>query len=281
MKKFLPLLLVALATTWGCTPAAPQTPVATGGFLIGAQSWSFRKFTLIESIAKNAAAGGTVMELFPGQKISSDTGDAVFDQNISPALLEKIRIELARHHIRATAIGVINPGHTEAAWRKTFDVAKSLGVLAINTENIGDLDLLEKLAKEYDIKVGIHNPPARPGYNLWNPEYVLGLVKERDPHIGACADTGHWVRSGLKPSDCLRILKGRIVSSHLKDLNAFDPGAHDVRYGTGVCDIRGILKEFKAQGFTGPISVEYECDWENNGPDIKACIDYVRTAGLN
>ena len=39
------------------------------------------------------------------------------------------------------------------------------------------------------------------------------------------------------------------------------------------------LAEYKAQGFEGPISVEYEYNWENNVVDAKACIDYIREQG--
>jgi sugar phosphate isomerase/epimerase len=76
--------------------------------------------------------------------------------------------------------------------------------------------------------------------------------------------------------ECLRILKGRIVSSHLKDLHAPLPSGHDVHYGTGVSDIPGILAEFRSQGFEGPISIEYEYNWKDNVGDAKACIDFVR-----
>src|SRR5438477_8441116 len=34
--------------------------------------------------------------------------------------------------------------------------------------------------------------------------YVLSVVKDWDLRIGACADTGHWVRSGLTPLECYR-----------------------------------------------------------------------------
>ena len=110
---------------------------------------------------------------------------------------------------------------------------------------------------------------------MWDPNYILGLVKDRDVRIGACADTGHWVRSNLKPVDCIRILKGRIVSSNLKDLHAPLPSGHDVIYGTGVSDVPAILAEYKAQGFSGPISVEYEYNWDKNVDDAKQCIEYV------
>ena len=38
-------------------------------------------------------------------------------------------------------------------------------------------------------------------------------------------------------------------------------------------------REFKAQGFLGPISVEYEYNWDQNVEDAKACIAFVREYG--
>ena len=111
------------------------------------------------------------------------------------------------------------------------------------------------------------------------PNYILSVVKDRDPRIGSCADTGHWVRSHLKPVDCLRILKDRIISSHLKDLNEMGLNAHDVPYGTGVSDIPGILQELKEQGFTGNMSIEYETHWETSLPEVAQCIGFVRGYG--
>jgi sugar phosphate isomerase/epimerase len=102
------------------------------------------------------------------------------------------------------------------------------------------------------------------------------VVKDRDPRIGSCADTGHWVRSGIKPVDAIRILKGHIVSSHLKDLNVPLPSGHDVPWGLGVSDVKGILEEYKAQGFVGPISIEYEHNWEHSVDDARFCIDFMR-----
>jgi len=102
------------------------------------------------------------------------------------------------------------------------------------------------------------------------------VVKDRDARIGACADTGHWVRSGIKPTDAIKTLKGRIVSSHLKDLNEFSPGAHDVPYGTGVSDVPGILDAYKRIKMSGPVSVEYEYNWDTNVSDAKECIAFVR-----
>jgi hypothetical protein len=46
-----------------------------------------------------------------------------------------------------------------------------------------------------------------------------------------------------------------------------------------VGDVKGVLDEFKAQGFDGPISVEYEYHWTESVPEIKQCIDFVRAYG--
>jgi sugar phosphate isomerase/epimerase len=115
---------------------------------------------------------------------------------------------------------------------------------------------------------------------MWDPNYVLSVVKDRDARIGSCADIGHWVRSGLKPVECLQILKGRVISSHLKDLNEFGKdGAHDVPFGTGVSGVKDVLDELKAQGFNGNISIEYEYHWTSSVPEVKQCIDFVRDYG--
>jgi len=252
-----------------------------GGFAIGCQAWSFNKYTVFEAIAKTAEAGGKVIELYPGQKFSPEN-PASFDHNASPEMIAQVQAQLAKYHIRAVNYGVVNIPKDEAGARKVFAFAKTLGLYGVTTESIGSLDTIEKLVKEYGIHCGIHDHPRRPndpGYRNWDPNFVLSLVKDRDPRIGACADTGHWVRSGLNPVDCLRILQGRIMSSHLKDLNEKSPEAHDVPYGTGVSDIPAILAELKRQNFQGNISVEYEYHWTTSMPEITQCITFVREHG--
>jgi sugar phosphate isomerase/epimerase len=63
----------------------------------------------------------------------------------------------------------------------------------------------------------------------------------------------------------------------LKDLHAPLPSGHDVPFGTGISDVPGILEEFRSQGFDGPISVEYEYNWDKNVEDARQCLDFVRT----
>jgi hypothetical protein len=82
------------------------------------------------------------------------------------------------------------------------------------------------------------------------------------------------MRSGIQPLEALKILEGRIVSSHLKDLNEFGKNdAHDVHFGEGLGKIKEVLDEYRRQGFQGNISIEYEHNWDNNVDDVAACID--------
>ncbi len=184
--------------------------------------------------------------------------------------------------IQAVNYGVVQVPKDEAEARQLFEFAKTMGLRAITTESVDAIDTIEKMVKEYDIMVGFHDHPRRsndPNYRMWDPNYILSVVKSRDRRIGSCADTGHWVRSNLKPVDCLRILKGRIISSHLKDLNEMGLNAHDVPYGSGVSDVPAILKELRHQGFAGNISIEYEHHWENSSPEVGQCIGFVRGYG--
>jgi sugar phosphate isomerase/epimerase len=254
----------------------------TGGFFIGCQAYTFKSFTVFEAIEKTADAGGKVIEFFPGQKLSKDEPTVTWDHNASEETIKKVQDKLVQHHVRAVNYGVVGVPNDEAEARKLFSWAKTMGLRAITTESVDAIDTIEKMVKEFDIMVGFHDHPRRsndPKYRMWDPNYILSVVKDRDPRIGSCADTGHWVRSHLKPVECLRILKGRIISSHLKDLNETGLKAHDVPYGTGVSDIPGILQELKEQGFTGNLSIEYEHHWETSSPEVAQCIGFVRGYG--
>jgi sugar phosphate isomerase/epimerase len=275
-------LLLSLAFFVASLPLTAAEPLPDnlkqGSFVIGCQAWTFNRFSVFEAIEKTAATGAKTIEFFPGQKLSAEQKDVKFSHDAAPEVWEKVKAKLKEHGITPVAYGVVGLSKDEAASRKVFEFAKYFGIRVINTESVDAIDTFEKLVKEYDIKVGFHDHPKReknPDYRMWDPNYILEVCKDRDARIGSCADTGHWVRSGLKVVDCLRILKGRIVSSHLKDLDVA-PNGHDVPYGTGVSDVPAILDEYAAQGFVGPISVEYEFKQEDNLAEAKLCIEFVR-----
>jgi sugar phosphate isomerase/epimerase len=255
----------------------------SGGFFVGCQAWTWNHFTVFEAIEKTAQAGGKVIEFFPGQKLSPAEPSVSWDQNASTDTIQKVKEKLAQYHITAVNYGVVGISKDPAEARKLFEFAKTMGLRAITTESVDAIDTFEPLVKEFDIMVAFHDHPKQannPSYRMWDPNYILEVVKNRDRRIGACADTGHWVRSGLKPVDCLKILKGHIISSHLKDLNEVSPSAHDVPFGFGVSDVPAILDELKRQGFDGNISIEYEHEMEKSMPMVAQCIGFVRGYGL-
>jgi sugar phosphate isomerase/epimerase len=277
------MLAVGLSSAGSTGQAGPiPADCRTGGFALGCQAWTFREFTVLDAIDKTAAAGGKVIELYSGQKFSADRPGVVFDHNAPDDIIAELKARLQKDGIRAVNYGVVPIPNNEAEARKIFDFAKKLGLYGITTESVESIDLIEKLVKEYNICVGFHDHPRRPNdasYKMWDPNYVLSVVKNRDARIGATADVGHWVRSGLTPVDCLKILRGRVISVHLKDLNEKSPNAHDVPFGTGVCDVPGILNELKHQKFAGNISIEYEYNWTNSVVDVAQCIGFVRGYG--
>ena len=283
------LCTLVLAATLGlpwCFQAAAQEAIPdqykTGGFFIGCIAYTFDRFSLFEALEKTAAAGGQVVELSAKKSLSPEHPDVPFDYHASPETIQQVKEKLAQCKLKAVNYAIIPFPAEETEARKVFAFAKAMGIRAITTESPEALDLMERLVKEYDVMIALHDHPRRPNdpsYRMWDPHYILSLLEGRDRRIGACADTGHWVRSGLKPVECLRILKGHIVSSHLKDLDHVGPDAHDVPYGTGVSDIAGILEELKAQDFRGNLSIEYEYHWDNSLPEVAQCIGFVRGYG--
>ncbi|MBK8095241.1 MAG: TIM barrel protein [Verrucomicrobiaceae bacterium] len=275
MKKILlSLLLIAAASFAASIPDSAKV----GQFYAGCQAYSFRLYTVFEAIDKTAQAGGKTIEFYPGQKFD-DT--AKWDHNATPEMIEKIKKHLTDKGLTAVGYGVVKLGKDAAQDRKVFEFCKTMGISVVISEpDVAGMDGIEALVKEFDIKMAIHNHPKRPldrAYMFWDPNYVLDLVKNRDPRMGTCADVGHWVRSGLNPVDCIKILKGRIFDSHMKDLNEFgNVKAHDLPFGTGKSDIPAILAEYTAQGYPGPLHCEYEHNWETSVPEITQCLDFVR-----
>lgn len=274
MKHILLSLLLATASFAATIPEAAKV----GLFYAGCQAYSFNRYNVFEAIDKTAQCGGKTIEFYPGQKFDDK---AKWDHNATPEMIDKVMKHLESKGLTAVAYGVVKLGQDDASNRKIFEFCKTTGIGVIVTEpDVTALDKIEVLVKEFDIKMAIHNHPKRPldrAYMFWDPNYVLDLVKDRDPRMGACADVGHWVRSGLNPVDCIKILKGRIFDSHMKDLTAFgDVKAHDLPFGTGKSDIPAILIEYVAQGYPGPLHCEYEYNWETSVPEITQCLDFIR-----
>ena len=252
----------------------PQPTFTDAGFAIAVQCWSFREFTLFESIEMAAATGAGGVELYPGQKLGGGHGDLKFGPDLTDRQLRSLINHLAKHHLAAINLGVIEIPKEETAARKIFEFARKLNLHGITTESLASLDTLEKLAAEYELKVCFHNH-ARPAA-LWHPDTLWKALEGRHPNIGFCADLGHWASSGLDPVEVIRKIAPRVRSFHLKDRASISVWGRDQPLGTGVIDIAAILDEVRKHGFAGNVSIEYESNWQTNLAEIAQCVGYLR-----
>ncbi len=273
----LALMTVSLATS---ATAADRNDVAAEqlGFKLSLQAWTCHHTTIWETIDVCQSVGIKYLELYPGQKIGGGMEEK-FDHNSPADVRAKVIARMTEAGVKPVAYGVVNLPADEAECRKVFEFAKAMGIAVLNSEPKPDaFDTIEKLIKEYDIKVGIHEHKKPNRY--WDPAIVVEATKGRDARFGACADTGHWARSALVPIDCLKVLEGRIMSSHLKETHIIGNGARDVVYGTGASDVKGQLAEFKRQGFRGYMALEYEAGKKGQDllVDLKTMVAYFDTA---
>lgn len=242
-------------------------------------AYSFNRLTLTETIEKVKALGLDTIEAFAWQRLSPEkptvkTGPAMGadDRKELKQRLADANVKLAACYCQAL--------DTEDVCRRMFDFAKEMGIEILVAEPPFEAyDMLDKFCNEYGIYLAVHNHPEPSKY--WNPETLLGLLKGRSPRIGACADTGHWVRSGLNPVEVLKKFEGRLISLHLKDISeSGGKKAECVPWGAGKGQIAGILQELGRQAFKGMIAIEYEPYSPASFDKIAECIAYYnRTAG--
>jgi sugar phosphate isomerase/epimerase len=270
MKK-LSLFLICIFATM-LTEAAEQSAAGKLGWELAIHSYTFQKFSIFDSIDKTAALGVKYMSI-SGSVILDGTnkvGTTSLSDKDREAIDKKLQADGFGNFVN---IGVVQLPADEAKSRKVFEFAKKWGIGVLVAEPEPDaLDTVEKLCKEYNIKVAIHDHPKPSHY--WNPDTVLAAIKGRTPLMGACADVGHWMRSGLDPLECLKKLQGHIICLHFKDLNEMGPKAHDVPWGTGIGKSRELMAELKRQHFHGAFCVEYEYHWENSSPEIAQCVKF-------
>ena len=244
------------------------------GWRLGCQAYSFNKFTFHEAIDKTASIGLHYVEMYPGQKLSNEKPDVRTDESMSPEIRAEVKKKLADADVKLVCYGVCGLSSNEEASRRTFEFAKDMGIETIVSEPPFEaFDVIEKLCEEYKISVALHNHPEPSRY--WNPDTVLQQCEGRSKLIGACADTGHWMRSGINPIDAIKKLEGRIISFHFKDLNKYGrQGSHDVPWGTGEADVKAILAEVCRQKIKAVFSIEYEHNWLDSLPEIAQGVEY-------
>lgn len=268
------LSLIASEDREVTVPLQQDFPEEQLGWNLSVQTYTFKEYTLVEAISMAKSAGLRTIEVFADHQLGGGLPGS-FGVNMEPEQKQEIRNLLRESGVRIVALGVVNAG-SEAGWRQLFEFAHEWGVYVMNVEpDPAFLPLIGRLASQFQIRVAIHNHPKPSRY--WDPAVVLQAIEKADsPFVGACADIGHWVRSGLDPVKALQDLEEHVFSLHLKDLKEKSKDTHDVHWGTGVANTEGVIRELIWQNFKGNISAEYEHNWKNNVVDVRQSVQNFR-----
>lgn len=244
-----------------------------GGFTLGVQSYSFRKFDLEPALKRTKDLGLTSIELYQKHAPLESTPEQV------KALLKLC----GDYNIKPISWGVSQFTKDHDRNKKVFEFGKALGLKNFSADPAPDsFDSLDKLCDEYKIAIAIHphGPSGKGQLHRWySAEIIMDAVKSHHPLIGSCLDTGHLIRAAqlgknLDPAQQVRVMGNRNFGLHLKD---HDNAKHiDVVYGKGVLDVVAVLKALKEVNFKGSISIEYEANADEPSPDMKECVQVFK-----
>lgn len=262
-----------------------------GGFKMGLQSYSLRAFDVESALQHTSRLGLKYWEAFPRHIPLSTLPEHIREQK---QLLDSAGVTLLSY-------GVVSFDDNETKTREVFDFAKAMGLTSISANPKKDnatFDLLDRMVEEYEIPIAIHN--HGPGALYDKADDVVAMVKDRHRLLGACVDTGHYIRSDEDPVEVIEKLGHRVFGVHLKDAKTIvDPDeiarlsrelpAGRVRQleregkiftilGEGELDVPGCLRALRELDYEGSLSLEYEESEANPIPDIELCLQCVRGA---
>jgi len=229
---------------------------------LGVQLFSLRGYKVDEALKHARDLGFKFVEFSSG----------MYPTNADAAAIAAMNKTLTDLGLKISAHGVNGFGKDEAANRKVFEFAKAAGIRTLSADpSLESLPNLNDLVKEFDIRIAIHNHGPKSRYS--KAIDVLTAVEKYDPRIGACADLGHYIRSGEQPVDVIRLLKGRLYGIHLKDFAEMQDQTKGVILGKGHLNVPAVMAALVAADFPadGALSLEYEENEQNPLADIKEC----------
>jgi inosose dehydratase len=247
-----------------------------GGFTVGIQTYSFRNFNLEQALQRTRKLGLRFAEFFRGH----------VDPRSTDAQIQAVKNLCREHQITPIAFGVERFTKDHAANRRLFEFARNLGVRYLSADPDPDsFDSLDRLVDEFKIGIAIHphGPSGKTLHRWYSAEVILKAVEKHHRLIGTCLDTGHLIRSAqppfnrkLDPAAQVRVMAARNFGLHLKDHD--NKKRTDVVYGRGALDVLSVLRALRDVKFAGYISIEYEANPADPGPDIQACLKVFQEA---
>ena len=240
---------------------------------LGVASYSLRNFSREQAIDMTRTLGAKYIN-FKSVHLPYEA---------TPAEFASARSELAAAGLQLVGGGTITfETDTDDGVRKYFEYAKAAGMPTIVcTCKPAVLPRIEKFARQYDIKIAVHNHGPE-DENFPSPYDVLKQVKSMDPRMGLCIDLGHTVRAGTDPVRAIADAGARLHDMHAKDLRDFNRAESQCVVGEGKIPFADIFRQLRAINYKGYVNLEYEIEPDNPLPGMQRSFAYMQgvLAGL-
>lgn len=185
-----------------------------------------------------------------------------------------------KNGIDIISIGVNGFSNNEANERKYCNFLKKAGAKIMSVDfDINKLpDCLktgEKIAKEYDIYLAIHNHGGR--HWLGSSQALEYIFSQTGDRVGLCLDTAWALDSGEDPLSMAEKFKGRLYSLHIKDFTFDRAGKpQDTIPGKGNLNLKQLMSMAGANPRIQVAIIEYEGDVDNPVPALKKCVESLK-----
>lgn len=247
-------------------PAGPDPKLK--GLKLGVASYSFRKMPLDQTIKGIRRVGLSYVSI----------KDFHLPMKSTKQERQAVAAAFAEAGITPISCGNVKLTTDEAASRNAFEYVRDTGAkVMVCAPDPAALPMLEKLVKEFDIRLAIHN--HGPEDKVFPTPYeVQKAVKDLDPRIGFCVDVGHTARAGVDPAKTIVELKDRVYDIHFKDVSdvAGKSARVECEVGRGKLDIAAMVRALLQIQFAGHIGFEYEKDATDPLPGLAESVGYVR-----
>lgn len=254
----------------GSYALAHSRPVAIP---IGMQSYTFRNFDLERALKHMKDLGIEQAEFYQKH----------IPLNSKPDQIQAILKLCKEYGVTPKAYGVQAFTKNHDNNKKLFDFGKAIGITVFSADPDHDsFDSLDKLCDEYKIAIAIHphGPAGGNKMHRWySADLIMKAVKDHNPLIGSCLDTGHLIRSAqqghhLDPAEEIRKMGVRNFGIHLKDHD--NNRKTDVVFGKGVLKVDEVFKALRDVNFKNMVSIEYEAKPEDPSADVAACLEVIK-----
>ena len=283
-RTFLRTSAAGVAAGLGLPPSfprsvlAPRPPLPSGegerGVKLGVASYSLRNFPRAKAIEMVKALGTPYINL----------KSVHLPYELPPDELAAARREIEAAGLQIVGGGTITFGKdSDDDVRRYFDYAKAAGMpLIVATADPGTLPRVERFARQYDIRVAIHNHGPE-DKRFPSPYDVLKQVRTMDGRMGLCIDIGHTVRTGTDVVRAIADAGPRLLDMHAKDLRDLSAKGSQCIVGEGAIPIAAVFDQLQAIHYAGYVNLEYEIDADDPLPGMKQSFAYMRgvLAGLS